>query len=407
MRLLLTYITLSASLQAAELPPTSVTFTKITLSNKYVSEGASAADIDADGHTDIIAGHLWWKGPQFDQSYSYAPIKDFPIEGPGLEGYSTNFFCFPAHITEDQWPEILHVGLPGSEAKLYINPGRAPFSHCNEDKTCSHETVQSHVCNESPQLQNVLKAEKPQLLSYHQNSISLATPSTHQSSDWNILKISPPHNRLAKYSHGLGCGDINGDSLPDILEKSGWWEQPKNWDKKTPWTFHPYPFAPGKGGSQMYAYDIDGDGDNDVVTALDAHGYGLSWYEQTRNQQDQIDFKAHTIMTDKASGSPFYVCFSQLHAMGCADIDGDGIKDIVTGKCYFAHNGKDPGAHDPAVLYWFRTTRNPDGSVLFLPYLIDSNSGVGRQITCADVNADGKMDIITSSKKGVFIFIQN
>ena len=90
-----------------------------------------------------------------------------------------------------------------------------------------------------------------------------------------------------------------------------------------------------------------------------------------------------------------------------ADIDNDGIKDIVTGKCYYAHNGRDPGAEQPAVLYWFKATRNKDGSTEFIPYLIDSNSGVGRQISTGDLNKDGKMDIVVGNKKGVFAFIQN
>ena len=36
------------------------------------------------------------------------------------------------------------------------------------------------------------------------------------------------------------------------------------------------------GGGQMYAYDVNGDGLNDVITSLDAHGWGLAWYEQSR-----------------------------------------------------------------------------------------------------------------------------
>ena len=32
----------------------------------------------------------------------------------------------------------------------------------------------------------------------------------------------------------------------------------------------------------MYAYDVDGDGDNDVITSLAAHDFGLAWYEQVR-----------------------------------------------------------------------------------------------------------------------------
>ena len=155
----------------------------------------------------------------------------------------------------------------------------------------------------------------------------------------------------------------------------------------------------------MFAYDVDNDGDNDVVTSLNAHAYGLAWFENEK-QGDHITFTPHMIMGKKPSENTYGICFSQLHAMDCADIDGDGTKDIITGKCYYAHNGRDPGAEDPAVLYWFRTVKNADGTIDHIPYLIDSDSGVGRQISTGDLNNDGKLDIVTANKKGVFAFIQ-
>ena len=156
----------------------------------------------------------------------------------------------------------------------------------------------------------------------------------------------------------------------------------------------------------MYAFDVDGDGDNDVITAMNAHGYGLSWHEQIKIN-NSITFKEHKIMTNSKKDNKYGVSFSQLHALECSDIDGDGIMDIVTGKCYYAHNGHDPGSEDPAVLYWFKTKRNTNGTVEFVPYLIDDNSGVGRQINAGDLNNDGKIDIVVGNKKGVFAFIQN
>jgi len=32
----------------------------------------------------------------------------------------------------------------------------------------------------------------------------------------------------------------------------------------------------------MYGYDVDGDGDEDVITALDSHGYGVAGTKTTR-----------------------------------------------------------------------------------------------------------------------------
>ena len=155
----------------------------------------------------------------------------------------------------------------------------------------------------------------------------------------------------------------------------------------------------------MFAYDINGDCKNDVVTSLNAHKYGMAWYEQIE-KDGQISFKQHIVMHENGQANSYGVAFSQLHAMNLVDIDGDGIKDIVTGKCYYAHCGKDPGAEDPAVLYWFKTVRHKDGSAELIPYLIDDNSGVGRQVSTADLNGDNRMDIIVANKKGVFAFIQ-
>ena len=61
--------------QAKTAPPTTVSFEKIQLLDKYVTEGASVGDIDADGHPDIIAGPLWWKGPDFIKMLCLCPYK--------------------------------------------------------------------------------------------------------------------------------------------------------------------------------------------------------------------------------------------------------------------------------------------------------------------------------------------
>ena len=87
-----------------------------------------------------------------------------------------------------------------------------------------------------------------------------------------------------------------------------------------------------------------------------------------------------------------------------ADINGDGQPDLITGKRYFAHNGKDSGAFEPAVLYWFEY--KPGSIPSWIPHLIDKNSGVGLQLVVKDLDMDGLADIIVANKKGLFYFEQ-
>jgi hypothetical protein len=154
----------------------------------------------------------------------------------------------------------------------------------------------------------------------------------------------------------------------------------------------------------MYAYDVNGDGLNDVITSLSAHGFGLAWYEQYR-EAGEVKFREHIFMNKEASENPYGLRFSQLHAIDLVDIDGDGLKDIVTGKRFWAHGptgDPDPGA--APVLYWFQLQRNADKSVDFVPHLVDSLSGVGTEVKAQDHNKDGLPDIVVGNKKGVFVF---
>jgi FG-GAP-like repeat len=390
-----------------------VGFKKIQLHDQFWSEGANFGDLNNDGVEDFIAGPWWWEGPDFKKRHEYYPatqtfeLKVGPMTSvrvPGFEGglgskntYSDNFFVWTQDFNNDGWKDILVVGFPGQSTAWFENP------RGKEGAWVRHQIL-DETDNESPWFTDLTGDGKPELVCINAGRFGYAGP------DWNapekpwVFHPISPDNKLGNFTHGLGVGDVNGDGRPDILEKNGWWEQPASLQGDPAWTFHPAPF--GNGGAQMYAYDVNGDGLNDVITSLAAHGFGLSWFEQ-RREGGEIKFTEHVIVNKEPSENPYGVKFSEIHAIDLVDVDGDGLKDIVTGKRFWSHGrAQDPERNNSAVLYWFKLVRGAGGTAEFVPHLIDNDSGVGTQVVARDVNGDGKPDIFLSNKKGAFIFLQ-
>jgi len=112
------------------------------------------------------------------------------------------------------------------------------------------------------------------------------------------------------------------------------------------------------------------------------------------------------LASEQPQDNDYGIVFSQPHAAYLADMDGDGIKDIVTGKRYWAHNGHDPDERGARVIYWYQTKRDGKGGVDFVPHLVDAESGVGVDVQVGDVNGDKLPDIVVGNKAGVFVLTQ-
>ena len=380
-----------------------LTFRRVRLTEEYFAEGASFGDFNKDGRTDVVCGPNWFEGPSFERRHRLYDGKAYPND----RGYSNSFFSYAGDLNGDGWEDVLAIGLPGTPGYWYENPGRKSKAERKDDTFWKKHVVFSAIDNEAPVWADLTGDGRPELLCTFEGRLGYLSPNENEPTvPWTWTAVST-QGKWHKYSHGLGVGDVNGDGRTDFLMPEGWWEQPKDWDKKVgggePWKHHAVRFA--KGGAEIYAYDVDGDGDNDVISSLQAHSWGLSWFEHSKNPDGTIAFSEHKLMGEDPKEKPLGVAFSQLHALVVADVDGDGLKDIVTGKCYWAHNGSDPGARDPAVLYWFQLLRE-DGHVRYVPHAIDDDSGIGRQLAVKDADGDGRVDVVCGNKKGTWLFLQ-
>ena len=380
---------------------TSSRFRMQRLDEFYYAWGAAAGDFNNDGVLDLVAGPNYYLGPTYR---TRGEIDLAPSQAPSTS-FARTMIDYAYDFTGDGWTDVL--AGESRPMHLYVNPK-------GQNRRWAKHSVLPQITSELALMRDVDGDGKPEVIfgtGGVGGVLAFGWPDpTNPTSPWLTHTIS---EKGPAHGHGLGAGDINGDGRLDVLQAAGWWEHPAAGPRSGIWKYHPYAFArwgraEGAGGAEMVVYDVNGDKLNDVVAGLNAHGFGLAWFEQKRDAAGNITFARHMILDDYSTKNAGGVTISEMHGATMADVDGDKIPDFITGKRLFSHQESwvDPDPYGDAVLYWFRTVRNPraPGGAEFVPELIHNKSGVGSHVSAVDLNKDGLVDIITSTNRGTFIF---
>jgi hypothetical protein len=342
------------------------------------NEGIAVADFDGDGHLDISAGEFWYAGPGFEEKRKLRELLPFGAD------YLENNGEHAVDVDGDGHVDIISGSFIPTEVYWFKNPGEGVRDAALWEKRLMADTGISQ--NEMTFLED---HDGNGEVSFFVNSWKDDNPMVvWRLAGEELLGEEIGTGRAGSNGHGMGFGDINGDGRPDIVFKNGWYEAPA--EAGGEWTLHP-DWTLVQASCPILVVDLNGDGKNDMIWG-NGHDYGLYWEEQLAPDPDgTTNWKRHVI--DES--------FSQAHALAWADLDGDGQAELITGKRVRAHSGRDPGAGDEPVVYYYKW----DGENFHRHEIARGETvGIGLQIRVVDLDGDGLPEVICAGKSGTNIF---
>jgi hypothetical protein len=333
------------------------------------NEACAFADVNKDGRLDIVSGENWYEAPRWTR-HKFRDLNYW-------DNYIDDFSDLPLDVNGDGFPDIITATWNSRKLVWMENPGKRASAwkeHVIDSGFPTEFAFLVDIDNDGNARELLPQFGDPK-----------APLAWYEWKDGSFVKHIAAPNSIP---HGIGAGDVNGDSRTDILTPKGWLEAPAD-PRSDKWIMHPDWDLTSVGF--LHVYDVDGDGLNDIVTAM-AHDFGIFWLQQSNDRKwtrQRIDDS-----------------WSQAHATTLVDLNGDGHKDLLTGKRYMAHNGKDPGEREPLGIYWYEYVRAPGGKVNWVRHVVDysTRTGGGMQIPVADLDGDGDVDWAVAGKSGLYLF---
>ena len=385
-------------------------------SQVYNPFSLQVADLDENGFPDILfskpeANGVTWLANMGDGEFA-SPVE---LEG----GISEPYAIKAADLNGDQKPEVLAISGDGSRLFIFNNLGNgqfaapqpftstfissgSPIQTADLDLDGDLDVLCGNTSHDLIWLVNDGQGAFPEVITIP----STATPSLIEIADidqndredivifaypgfieWLPNEEENPFHQargittLSEEPKKVTHADLNNDGFVDLLVES-----------KYKMTWLPNDSA-GVFGPQLRFYNniisnagmlqaanLNGDEHLDIINGVRDNGPGAS--------SDQIRWKANNGSGDFTGFDHSLLGFSSnfyLSDFSVADLNGNGVDDVV----YVAISSEEGGP----ILEWLESNGNGQFSN---PVNIDTETGYGATVECADLDGDGLIDLLVN-----------
>jgi hypothetical protein len=177
------------------------------------------------------------------------------------------------------------------------------------------------------------------------------------------------------------AADFTGDGKVDIISNAGGKTRlfvAPGWKEVIIGDHKDHTFIHGE------TFDVDGDGDSDFIGARYQPGL-IVWFEQPNKNAANGPWKAR-IAEDEIIG---------IHGVLKADVNGDGKLDLLA-------NSAQPRGKFPDSAVWLEVPKNPRKADRWTRHVFAKNDapGLSHYLGAGDLNSDGRLDITLAAKGG-------